>query len=49
MRWSAAANCAPPQFGGRGIWRVRKDDLIAYIEGAFDRTAERMAPSVSEN
>lgn len=31
------------QFGGRGIWRVRESDLAAYIEGAFARTAERIA------
>ncbi|MCU1532965.1 MAG: DNA-binding protein excisionase family [Arthrobacter sp.] len=31
------------QFGGRGIWRVREDDLVAYIEGAFEATAERIA------
>ncbi|WP_353713515.1 helix-turn-helix domain-containing protein [Arthrobacter sp. K5] len=31
------------QFGGRGVWRVREDDLTAYIDAAFDRTAERIA------
>lgn len=31
------------QFGGRGIWRVRQDDLEAYIEGAYEKTAERIA------
>nr|WP_043431390.1 helix-turn-helix domain-containing protein [Arthrobacter sp. FB24] len=31
------------QFGGRGIWRVRESDLAAYIEGAFAKTAERIA------
>ena len=31
------------QFGGRGIWRVRESDLMAYIEAAFARTAERIA------
>lgn len=27
----------------RGVWRVREDDLTAYIDAAFDRTAERIA------
>jgi excisionase family DNA binding protein len=31
------------QFGGRGIWRVREDDLAAYIEAAYEKTAERIA------
>lgn len=31
------------QFGGRGIWRVRQDDLEAYIEAAYEKTAERIA------
>lgn len=31
------------QFGGRGVWRVREDDLLAYIDGAYDRTAQRIA------
>ena len=31
------------QFGGRGIWRVRQDDLAAYIDAAFEKTAERIA------
>lgn len=31
------------QFGGRGIWRVREDDLTAYIDAAFEKTAERIA------
>ena len=31
------------QFGGRGIWRVRESDLVAYIDAAFARTAERIA------
>lgn len=31
------------QFGGRGIWRVREDDLAAYIEAAYAATAERIA------
>ncbi|MGN7150780.1 helix-turn-helix domain-containing protein [Arthrobacter sp. SAFR-179] len=31
------------QFGGRGVWRVREDDLAAYIDAAFAKTAERIA------
>jgi excisionase family DNA binding protein len=31
------------QFGGRGIWRVRQDDLAAYIDAAYEKTAERIA------
>ena len=31
------------QFGGRNVWRVREDDLLAYIEAAYDRTAQRIA------
>ena len=31
------------QFGPRGIWRVREDDLAAYIDAAFEKTADRIA------
>lgn len=31
------------QFGGRGVWRVREDDLAAYIDAAYEKTAERIA------
>lgn len=31
------------QVGGRGIWRVRQDDLAAYIDAAYEKTAERIA------
>jgi len=31
------------QFGGRGVWRVREDDLEAYIDAAYEKTAERIA------
>ncbi len=27
----------------RGIWRVRADDLAAYIDAAYEKTAERIA------
>ncbi|MGO4235943.1 helix-turn-helix domain-containing protein [Pseudarthrobacter sp. YAF2] len=30
-------------FGPRGIWRVREDDLAAYIDAAYEKTAERIA------
>lgn len=30
------------QFGGRGVWRVREDDLLAYIEAAYEKTAQRI-------
>jgi len=31
------------QFGGRGIWRVRQDDLVTFIDAAYEKTAERIA------
>lgn len=31
------------QFGGRGVWRVREDDLLAYIDAAYEKTAQRIA------
>ena len=31
------------QFGGRNVWRVRQDDLAAYIDAAYAKTAERIA------
>lgn len=31
------------QFGGRNVWRVREDDLLAYIEAAYEKTAHRIA------
>jgi excisionase family DNA binding protein len=34
---------AAGQFGGRGVWRVREDDLMAYIDAAYAKTAERIA------
>lgn len=27
----------------RGVWRVREDDLAAYIDAAYEKTAERIA------
>ncbi|MEV7574441.1 hypothetical protein AB0P28_15215 [Pseudarthrobacter sp. NPDC089323] len=27
----------------RGVWRVRQDDLTAYIDAAYAKTAERIA------
>lgn len=29
-------------FGPRGIWRVREDDLAAYIDAAYEKTAQRI-------
>jgi excisionase family DNA binding protein len=31
------------QFGPRGVWRIRLDDLSAYIDAAYENTAERIA------
>ena len=31
------------QLGPRSIWRVREDDLAAYIDAAYKKTAERIA------
>lgn len=30
-------------FGPKGIWRVREDDLAAYIDAAYAKTAQRIA------
>lgn len=31
------------QIGGRGIWRISREDLEAYVQGAYEKTAERVA------
>ena len=31
------------QFGGRNVWRVREDDLLAYIDAEYEKTAHRIA------
>jgi excisionase family DNA binding protein len=31
------------QIGGRGVWRIGIADLDAYIEAAYQRTAERIS------
>jgi hypothetical protein len=31
------------QFTGRNVWRVREDDLTAYIDAAYAKTEERIA------
>ncbi|WP_104062297.1 helix-turn-helix domain-containing protein [Arthrobacter sp. 4R501] len=31
------------QFTGRNVWRVREDDLMAYVDAAYAKTAERIA------
>ncbi|MDJ0458583.1 helix-turn-helix domain-containing protein [Arthrobacter sp. NQ7] len=30
------------QLGPRGLWRVSQDDLAAYIDAAYEKTAERI-------
>lgn len=30
------------QIGGRGVWRIGVDDLQAYIDEAYRRTAEKI-------
>ena len=44
------ARCSNTQFrqqlsrqDNRGVWRVREDDLRAYIDAAYEKTAERIA------
>jgi hypothetical protein len=39
----ASGELRAAQFGGRGIWRGRADDLVAYIDAAYEKTAERIA------
>lgn len=39
------------QVGGRGQWRIGRDDLEAYIAAAYERAAEQIAaelPSAGE-
>lgn len=50
MREERRARCSNTQFlqqlsrqDKRGIWRVREDDLAAYIDAAYKKTAERIA------
>jgi excisionase family DNA binding protein len=31
------------QIGGRGIWRIGRDDLEAYIQGAYERAEQERA------
>ncbi|WP_332601618.1 helix-turn-helix domain-containing protein [Arthrobacter sp. S2(2024)] len=31
------------QLGGRGVWRIGRDDLEAYIQEAYRRAAESVA------
>ncbi|MDQ0031512.1 helix-turn-helix domain-containing protein [Arthrobacter bambusae] len=31
------------QFGPRGIWRIRQDDLSAYIDAVYENTAAHIA------
>ncbi|WP_442862061.1 hypothetical protein [Arthrobacter sp. H-02-3] len=43
MRWYAAGNCGPRSSADGVIWRVREDDLLAYIAAAYEKTAQRIA------
>lgn len=39
--WRAPGNCAPcGSVGGRGVWRVRGDDLLACCEAPHGKTAQ---------
>lgn len=31
------------QVGGRGVWRIGRGDVEAYVEQAYERTAEKIA------
>ena len=31
------------QLDNRGVWRVREDDLLAFVEAAYEKTAQRIA------
>lgn len=31
------------QLGGRGVWRIGRADVEAYVEQAYERTAENIA------
>lgn len=37
------------QVGGRGLWRIGRQDVEDYIEQAYRRTAERIAVGELEN
>lgn len=34
------------QIGGRGLWRIGKDDVENYIADAYNQTAKRVASAV---
>ena len=34
---------ARPRQDNRGVWRVREDDLMEFIEAAYEKTAQRIA------
>lgn len=36
------------QVGGRGMWRIGTNDLEAYIDEAYQRTAESISAGTSE-
>lgn len=31
------------RLGGRGVWRISEDDLQAFLDAAYQETAERIA------
>jgi hypothetical protein len=31
------------RLGGRGVWRISEEDLQAFLDAAYQETAERMA------
>jgi excisionase family DNA binding protein len=37
------------QVGGRGLWRIGRQDVEDYIEQAYQRTAERIAAGELED
>ncbi|WP_307105952.1 helix-turn-helix domain-containing protein [Arthrobacter globiformis] len=37
------------QIGGRGLWRISRQDVDDYIGGAYSKTAERIASGEIED
>ena len=31
------------QIGGRGMWRISRDDLETFVQSAYEKTADRVA------
>ena len=42
LPWAAEA-AAPSSQDKRGVWRISEDDLQAFLDTAYQETAERMA------